>query len=371
MKMLSEAFGLSENGTMVGVGPTLRRQAAMQDPAQRARLVEAKQLMDRAFAGDNHARLAANEALTTSDLFRDAIGQLMDIEMLGAYQTAGKQWEKFAKRTNTRNFKPKTLRALVGTNYHLPAVPEHTPYPLAKGLDREDQTVKVGKFGERYGYTFEARINDDLNELQEVPAQWAEVCARTEDDTALATLANPTTGAPNSGFFKAGNDNLGSDALTADALQAAFTKLTTKRDSSDRLLTAPPLQLVVGPALRFTAQQIIGTTEVRITDGDTTSIMANPLSGTTLTVLDNLPGSAWFVIPVPGSTPRPAFWEAFLTGYETPDLRQKTDAGQTVGGSPVSGDQGSFDEDTIWYRVRHIVGAAGGDPTFTYASVSS
>ena len=29
---------------------------------------------------------------------------------------------------------------------------------------------------------------------------------------------------------------------------------------------------------------------------------------------------------------------------------------------------GSFDDDTIWYRVRHIVGAATGDPMFTYAS---
>lgn len=368
---LSEAFGLSDDGTLAGAGPSLRRENAMKNPAQRARLVEAKQVYDRAMRGDNHARLAVNEALTTSDLFRDAIGQIMDIEMLGQYQTAEKQWTKFAKQTSVRNFKPKTLRALVGTNYALPAVPEHTPYPVAKGLDRKDQSIKVGKRGERYGYTFEARQNDDLNELQEVPGQWADVCNRTEDDAAISVLANPLTGAPNTAVFNAGNGNLGTGALTADNLQVAWVSLTTKRDASGRLMTPPALQLIVGPALQFTAQRLIGAQWIRYTDANGKEVQeANPFAGTTLTVLANLPGTAWFLLPVVTAV-RPAFYVAFLTGYETPDLRQKNDAGQSLGGGQLSGDAGSFDEDTIWFRVRHIVGAAGGDPTFTYASDGS
>lgn len=363
---LSEAFGLSDDGTLAGVGPVLRRKQAMESAKTRALLVEAKQVMDRAFAGDNHARLAVNEALTTSDLFRDAVGQVLDIEMLAAYQTAPKQWTKFAKQTGTRNFKPKTLRSLVGTNYSLPKVPEHTAYPIAKGLDREDKFIKVGKFGERYGYTFEARTNDDLNELQEVPAQWADVCARTEDDTVLAGLANPLTGAPNTAVFNGAR--LVTGALTADNLQIAWEFLTTQRDTSGRLLTAPQLQLVVGPALQFTAQRIIGAQWIRYTDTNGKTVEeANPFSGTTLTVLANLPGTAWFVIPVVSAV-RPAFYAAFLSGYETPDLRQKADAGQSVGGGQLSGDAGSFDEDTIWFRCRHIVGGAAGDDQFIYAS---
>jgi len=366
MKMLSEAFGLSEEGTLSGVGPVLRRQQAMENAKTRALLVEAKRLMDRAFKGDNHARLAVNEALTTSDLFRDTVGQLLDIEMLGQYQTADKQWQKFAKSTPVRNFKPKTLRTLVGTNYSLPKVPEHTAYPIAKGLDREDKFIKVGKHGERYGYTFEARQNDDLNELQEVPGQWADVCARTEDDTVLAGLANPLTGAPNTAVFTGAK--LGTGLLTADNLQTAWTAVTTQRDSSGRLLTAPQLQLVVGPALQFTAQRIIGAQWIRYTDTNGKVVEeANPFAGTTLTVLANLPGSAWFIVPVPSAV-RPAFYAAFLNGFETPDLRQKNDAGQSVGGGQLSGDAGSFDEDTIWFRVRHIVGGASGDDTFIYAS---
>ena len=57
-----------------------------------------------------------------------------------------------------------------------------------------------------------------------------------------------------------------------------------------------------------------------------------------------------------------------MAGYETPDLRQKADQGQALGGGAISADQGSFDDDTIWFRCRHIVGAAKGDTTFAYAS---
>jgi hypothetical protein len=34
----------------------------------------------------------------------------------------------------------------------------------------------------------------------------------------------------------------------------------------------------------------------------------------------------------------------------------------------VAPEEGSFDDDSVYYRVRHITGAATGDPTFTYAS---
>ena len=84
-------------------------------------------------------------------------------------------------------------------------------------------------------------------------------------------------------------------------------------------------------------------------------------------MLDNLPGNAWFIIPAP-SAPRPAFYVGFLAGYETPDMRYKADQGNSLGGGSLSADAGSFDDDTIYYRVRHIVGAAAGDPMFTYAS---
>jgi hypothetical protein len=73
------------------------------------------------------------------------------------------------------------------------------------------------------------------------------------------------------------------------------------------------------------------------------------------------------VLPLP-SAPRPAFYSGFLAGYEAPDLRYKNDQGGRLGGGAIPANEGSFDDDTIYFRVRHVHGAAFGDPKFTYAS---
>ena len=78
----------------------------------------------------------------------------------------------------------------------------------------------------------------------------------------------------------------------------------------------------------------------------------------------------WFVLPSPQSA-RPALAVGFLRGYEDPDLRVKSSAGSRVGGGVIDPMQGDFDDDTIQYRVRHVVGSAYVDPKATYVSNGS
>lgn len=369
--LIGESFGLDANLTMTGEGPGARRARvrarAKQDPAYRRALTEAKALIRAAVAGDPIASVRVNEAFTTSDLFKSVTGEVLDVEMLKTYDEQPTQWTKFAARTTLRNFKPKKLRDLIGSTAGLPRVPEHTDFPEAKHSVAERE-ISVGKFGEQFGYTFEARINDEIGELQAVPAGWAAKARYTEDDNAIAAVANPVTGAPNTAFFNVGNDNLGTGALTATNLQAAITKVSTKKDENGRLRAPGQLQLVVGPGLQFAAERLLNTVEIERVEGGVTIKEANPFKGkVVLTVLANLPGTAWFIMPVP-TAPRPAFYVGFLAGFETPDVRYKADQGSSVGGGALGADSGSFDNDTIYYRVRHITGAAGGDPLFTYAS---
>jgi len=366
--LTGETFGLSEALTMVGEGPSVRRSRVRASGAMRKAMVEAKALLDAAYAGDKVALLRVNEAITTSDLFKSATGEVLDRELLAQYEDIETQWTKFAARTRVKDFKPKRLVELTRNRHGLPVVPERTDYPLAS-TGAEERTIKVGKFGEQFGYTFEARINDDIGELQQVPGGWATQARYTEDDSALASLADVTTGAPNTGFFNAGNTNLGTGLLTAENLQAAITQVSTKRDKDGRLLRPGNLQLVVGPALQFTAERIMNTVEIEVTEADGSKVkQSNPFRGKVqLTVLANLPGTAWFVIPQP-SAPRPAFYVAFLRGFETPDMRYKNDQGRSLSGGDLAAEDGSFVNDTIWYRCRHIVGAAPGDPLFTFAS---
>lgn len=331
-----------------------------------AEVVSAAQLLRAAWQGNDRVRHAVNEALTSSDLFVSAAGEVFDREMLARYAEMPRQWNKFATRTTVRDFRPKKLVDLIAGTTRLSKVSEHTNYPEAK-YRLTERELSVHKVGEQFGYTFEMKINDQLNELQRVPETWADKAIRTEDYAALEQLVNPLTGAPNTDFFNVGNENLGSLALTADNLQTTMTAVRTKRDSEDGDLLYPgPLQLVVGPAQQFTAQRILNTQEIRTTGGDTTVIERNPFNDVTLTVLDNLPGNAWFVLPMP-SAPRPAFYVGFLVGYENPDIRVKKDQGSRAGGGDIAPDEGSFDDDTVYWRIRHITGGAQGDPIFAYA----
>ena len=332
-----------------------------------AKIVEAANLLEQAWSGNRIAGALVEEALSTSDLFKSATGDVLDREMLAQYEAMPPQWSKFSSRTTVRNFKPKQLRDLSGARNRLELVPELTEYPSADYAISE-RSIAVKKYGRRFGYSFEAKINDELDELAQVPGEFANAARLTEDYLSLQLMVNPLTGAPNTAFFNVGNGNLGTGLLNQDNLQAAVTTVSTKRDSDGNLLTPGPLQLVVGPALSFTAQRLINQTEVRVTTGSTTTVEPNPLRGrVTLTVLENLPGTAWFVLPLP-SAPRPAFYTAFLRGWESPDIRYKADQGARAGGGQVGVDDGSFDVDGVYWRVRHIVGAAHGDPKFTYAS---
>lgn len=365
--LIGESFGLSAELTMVGEGASIRRQRVRANPAMRKAMVEAKALLEAAYAGDKVALLRVNEAITTSDLFKSATGEVLDRELLRQYEDIETQWTKIAARTTLKDFKPKKLVDLQRNRHGLARVPEHTNYPIAS-TDVTEQAIQVAKFGEQYGYTLEARVNDDIGELEVVPNGWATQARYTEDDNVLAQLANVLTGAPNTAFFNVGNSNIGTGILNEANLQAAITLVSNRRDADGRLLRSGPLQLVVGRALEFTASRVINATELRVTVGGTTTIEANPFKGRiTLNVMENLPGAAWFVIPLP-TAPRPAFYSGFLRGFETPDTRYKADQGRAMGGGDLGADQGSFSDDTIWYRVRHIHGASHGDPKFTYAS---
>lgn len=359
---LAESFGVTESGLMAGTGPQARRRNC-----NFKALKEAAGLLGAAWAGSSYASLAVHEALSTSDLFKSAAGDVLDREMLAQYEAMPVQWGKFAARTTVRNFKPKYLRELAGGRSRFELVPELSEYPSADYTVSE-RSIKVAKYGRRFGYSFEAQVNDDLDELRQVPGNFAIGARATEDYEALRQLVNPATGAPNTAFFNAGNGNIGSGALSQTTLQAAITTVSTKRDDTGALLSPGPLQLVVGPALSFTADRVLNQTEIRVTNGSTQTVEPNPLRGRiTLTVLENLPGTAWFVLPL-ASAPRPAFYVAFLTGWETPDLRYKNDQGLRVGGGAIPPEEGDFDVDAVYWRARHIVGAAQGDPKFTYAS---
>lgn len=339
---------------------------------------KASDLLKRAFAGDHRAHLELRESLTTSDLFRSALGDALNQELLASYEAAPQVWQQYAFRTTVKNFKPKTLVDLLGGRAVLPAVSELAPYP-GRAVDHGEYQITVGKFGARFALSWESIVNDDLDELSVLPDRLAQAARDTEDRTAAGLLTDGS--GPNGAFFTVNNGNLltGNPALNADGLTAALTATSGRTDSDGNPIIVNSSVLVVPPALEIPALQVLNATELRITTGGQTTVTGNYLAGRVklvvnpwLRVVDKGAdvNTTWYLLPAPDAR-RPGVAMAFLRGHEQPELRIKGDTGNRVGGGAIDPTEGSFDIDDVQYRVRHITGGATVDPAATVASTGA
>ena len=122
---------------------------------------------------------------------------------------------------------------------------------------------------------------------------------------------------------------------------------------------------VAAPALAQQAADIVNvirnedptTGDVRSGNGlvRTPTVVENPWLDIVGAGYSNM-AKTWFLLPGPNTNVKPAAGVAFMAGEESPDLRVKNDQGNRIGGGSVGPEEGSFDDDTIQYRVRHIAG---------------
>lgn len=359
------------------------------------RLAEAYQLFNAAMSGNRHAMIDLQEAFSTSD-FPMLFADILDRELLPQYQDAPSFWQKFVRRTVVRDFRPSTLADLFGGMGILEAVPELAPYP-SQTLAEQEYKLRVRKHGSRFALSWEAIVNDDLDGLRTLPNRLAISAKRSEDYHATSIFTTAT--GPNSAFFKDWSadanwngpdfDNraratqgfaVDDPQLSTDNLAQALEVIQTRRDVDDAPIIVDGFILLIPPSLELTANKILGATEIRFTDEQgNTVIVGNFLSGKVTPVVNPwLPvvdksanvSTTWYVLPVP-SSPRPSGALGFLRGNETPDLRLKSSDSQRVGGGDVPGEEGSFDNDDVQYRVRHVLGGTTVDPFATLVSNGS
>lgn len=364
--------------TRMGSSGYARRMASAD---YRARVVAAGRLFAEAAAGDRYARLefhdlmggvkSAREALSTSD-YPILFGDFLNRSLAQRYAVAQPVWRGFAARKLNRDFRASKVIDFFGASSVLDRVAELAEYP-ARAFDESEFETVLAKFGDRLQWSWEAMVNDDLGAFQDAPAALSRAAVATEDFVATSVLASAT--GPNAW--------LGTPAtakLSQDSLNTGIQTITNKTDGDGNPIVISGLVLVVPPALKLTAQNIINTTEIRNTSGnkqtiqtgnglaEVPKIVVNPW----LTSIDKSANSAstWYLVPDP-SGPRPAVYETFLTGYEAPDLRVKADGGMRLGGGAVDPSEGSFERDDVQYRVRHVVGGNQGFDDAVFVSTGS
>lgn len=358
------------------------------------RHLEAAKLLEGALRGDRMDKIKLQEGIATSDLPELLVPTLNKI-LLEEYEATPKVWDQFATQLVVDDFRPVTFQALKyddagednqGDTFRegsLPTVGEYDEYPTAGWFSVTEQTMQVKKAGQRIRFSWESIVNDgQIGLLERLPIELALKAAGKEDEEVTKQLVNAS--GLNTANFKAGNQNLlsGNPTLTLESLEDAIEAANLQTYNGRQITPVTQFALVVPRGLEMQARKILAVQEVRTetTAGSvaTTTISGNPIgSQVTIVVNDWLTkiysgaGNFWFLIPVPGQQLNPAVALGFLRGYETPELRIKSNGGLYLGGGEVPAREGSFDNDDWEMRIRHI--ATGGFivPAGTIASTGA
>jgi len=366
-----------------GLSPGERMIRRRNDPQWKARVAECAKLFAEVIKGDRPSWYL-KEAMVTSD-FPDLFGDLLYRQLLGNFRAWQPTYPAYFRIFDLNDFRKLNLYTIDGGQTLLPIVTQREPYKEIIFTEGKFQ-LQVVKHGQRYGISFEMVIDDDLNAFTQRPAMMAVAARRTEEN--LATKQVVDVNGPHASFFTVGNKNIvtANPVLTVQGLQTAFKVLGAQVDVSGDPIIIDVVTLVVPPALEITAMNILEalTLEVRGASGGGTAeqflnvrnwmkgrlrLAVNPYLPI---VASSLTTDPWFLVADPADvTQRPAFMFGFLRGRRDPQLFVKDSNQRQLGGGVVNPLEGDFDSDSIDYKLRHIIGAAQGEPKMAVSSDSS
>ncbi len=354
----------------------------------RQRLGNLARIYHATMEGDRRATLAFQEAMSRAD-FSYLFGDIIDRQLLAAYQTRAVQWPAYAKRGRVRDFRSVRRYTLDGGEATLNPVKELAPYKVRKVTDGFYEYA-VGKFGDQIALSWETIVNDDMDALADLPTRLGNAARRTEEKFAAELFSNAS--GPNSTFFSTANRNVinttvvgstvtANPALTIGALQTAMQVLGQQKDTDGGPIYVEGVTLLVPPALEVPALNIVNATEIEAATGggngtgndqlrvtnwmrNRVNVVVNPWLPIVNTTSGN---SAWYLFADPG-VGRPAMEIGFLIGHEAPELWVKSPNATRVGGGAVNPEEGDFEYDAVQYRVRHVIGGTLMDPKSSIAS---
>lgn len=354
----------------------------------RQKLGHLADLYHRTLEGDRRAALAFQEAMSRAD-FSYLFGDILDRQLLAAYQTRPVQWPAYAKRGRVRDFRSARRYTLDGGEATLNPVKELAPYKVRKVTDGFYEYA-VGKFGDQIAVSWETVVNDDLDALSDLPTRLGNAARRTEEKF-TAELFSGASG-PNSTFFSTANRNIinttvvgstvtANPALSISSLQLAMQVLGQQKDTDGGPIYIEGVTLLVPPALEVAANNIVNATEILAATGGGVGTGQDQLRVTNwmrnrvrvevnpwLPIVNTTNGNtAWYLFADP-SVGRPAMEIGFLVGHETPELWVKSPNASRVGGGIVNPEEGDFEHDAVQYRVRHVIGGTLMDAKSALAS---
>ena len=347
------------------------------------------EIIENAAQGSRKALFALAEASQLSD-FPLLFGDTIDRATMAYYQAWIPQWQKYcAARQPLRDFRQAAQHNVFGMGAVLDPLGERAEYP-ERHPSEEEINISVGKFGAKWGVSFEALINDDLGLLADLPQNLAMAARRTE----AVKVAGQYVGSagPNTSLYTSGNKNIinttngattNNPVLSTTSLGEALFIMSKQVDVDGHPILIDGATLVVPPALEVTANNILNAVQINVATGGGAYnakdqlVVNNWLAGRLSVVVDpyipfvatSNQNTSWFVFANPIGGNRPAIQYRGLMGHESPELFVKTPNASRVGGGAAGAED--FDYDMVWYKIRHIFGVGQVDGKLTVMSNGS
>jgi hypothetical protein len=327
------------------------------------KVLEAARLFSEGINGRSHtARAVLTEAFTTSD-FPVLLGDAFEREARATYQGVTDETALIAPVESVRDFRGKKLNDIFAADY-FEQVGEGEEYKSTNPFQETEIDLRPIKYGRNFGLTWELLLAGDFDRLVQFPTILGNGAADTRNRVIYERIVDG--GQLNGDYFS----ETGTAALSYQALRDAKAHLAQQVNQHDDPIDLSQLVLIVPPALEDEAVAITSARNIsRVHDdgaGNVTELeQSNPLAGIQVQVsrefgklLDSgLRHSAWALVPG-ARTENPTLARVTLAGHPDVDIRVKRDQGERVGGGQVGYQEGSFDNDTVWYRGRSVTGSA-------------
>lgn len=342
----------------------------------KAKVAAVAEMTERHLQGDRVASATLHEALTSSDAIFNA-AHLATLNFLPNYDEAPREWRSVAGTRAVPDFRPATLYSLnrswtdgngesnvLSANGGAPVIPEGVAYPYAYISGQNAQGGAVTKKGLKTDWTLEARINDGMGALDELPRELNEVALDTEEEEVFGALtsfvrANSTTEL-DGGLVPTGSTVLPNAPFSRDALIRAIIELSERTINGRKVRVSGGYNVIVPVGQGIFAQFILNQTFAEVKDGNFVLNIEgyNPLAGVSVVESDFVTGTEWILMPKPGATRRPVLDRLTLRGFETPQLFVDNHVGVPIGAASIAPFEGSFAADVITLKLRQFGGAA-------------
>lgn len=340
----------------------------------RAKVEAADKLLTAALRGDAIASGTLKEVHTTSDL-PFSLAHLISATAIPQFDTTERTWSELADVRVVPTFENVRLYSLfsniTGAGVHegpdegtltggLPVVPEAAPYPYVTITGQEAFYAKIKKSGAKFGFTWEANVNDIEGFYGNLPNDLVTLALDTEEREVHEALINGTTAELAAQTLPDGTVTLPNALVSPEAIWAAILQLQNVEVNGRKVgRSSNGYNVVVPIGTKDFLEWNLNRAIIEIVDG---SIVYGPGDRSilnTVNVVESsyLSGTNWIVLPRKGGLRRPVLELGRLRGHETVELRANGNTGVYLGSSrAVPWSEGSWDNDTIDYRVRYVAG---------------